>query len=86
MPRTFIEDYVPDEFRRPFAEHLKREHAPVTSFVKDLGDIQGRVSRHSFKTKRGAVLTVPSEDVEELVDITANRIIVNDQLTSINRK
>jgi hypothetical protein len=86
VPKTFIEEYVPAALQKPFAAHLKAEHAPVTSFVKDLADIQGRVSRHSFKTKRGAVVTVPSEEVEELVDVTANRIVVNDQLTSINRK
>lgn len=86
VPKTFIAEYVPTNLQKAFTEHLKHENAPMTAFTKDLSDIDGRIRRHSFKTKRGAVLMVPSDSVEELVDVEPERIVVNDQLASINRK
>lgn len=86
VPRTFIAEYVPDGLQKAFSMHLKSDNAPTTSFIKDLADIEGRIKRHSYKTKRGAVVMVPSESVADLVDVRPDRIVVKDELVSINRK
>jgi hypothetical protein len=86
VPRTFITEYVPDELQRAFTEHLRSENAPITAFVKDLTDIEGRIKRHSYKTTRGAVVLVPSDQVEDLIEVTVDRIVVKDRVTSINPK
>jgi hypothetical protein len=85
-PRTFIADYVPKDFRQPLTDHLKATGAPMNAFTKDLADIQGRIKRHLYKTKQGALVTVPSDKVGELVDVKAHSIVVKDEVTSINSK
>lgn len=85
VPKKFIEDYVPAELQRPFAERLKADNAPLVAFIKDLSDIEGRIRRHSYRTKQGAIVSVPS-DKANLVDVRANSILVRDEVTSINPK
>jgi len=84
-PRSFIEDFLPADFQKPFREHLKAEHAPLTSFIKDVSDIEGRLRRYSYRTKRGAIVSVPSENAD-MVDVKPEQIIVNDSLETVDRK
>jgi hypothetical protein len=85
-PKSFITDYVPSDLRQPLTDHLKADNAPLTGFPKDLSDIEGRIRRHSYRTKQGAVVTVPSDKVSDLVDVRAHSIVVKDEVTSINSK
>jgi len=84
-PRTFIEDFVPSDFQKPFREHLKANNSPLTAFTKDLSDIQGRLRRSSYHTQHGAIVSVPSEHAE-MVDVQREQIIVNDSLLTVDRK
>jgi hypothetical protein len=67
-------------------DHLKEADAPLTAFTKDLADIESRVRRHSYRTREGAVVTVPSDRVADLVDVKAHSIVVKDEVLSINSK
>jgi len=84
-PRTFIEEYVPHDFQRPFREHLEAEHVSLSAFPKDLVDIQGRLRRLSYITRHGATVTVPS-DQPQIVDVQPDQIIVNDSLLNVDKK
>jgi hypothetical protein len=86
VPRTFISEYVPTNLRQPLTDHLKEADAPLTAFTKDLADIESRVRRHSYRTREGAVVTVPSDRVADLVDVKAHSIVVKDEVLSINSK
>src|SRR5690606_11357051 len=69
-PRAFIADYVPASLRKALTEHLKGDGAPLNAFQKDLADIAGRMRRHAYRTKHGAIVTVPSDKVADLVQVT----------------
>jgi hypothetical protein len=84
-PRSFIEEYVPEDFHRSFREYLQAERVPLTTFTKDLADIEGRLRRTLYVTRHGAVVTVPSEN-PEIVVVHPEQIIVNDSLTSVDKK
>lgn len=86
VPKSFIAEYVPKDLRQPLTDHLKADDAPMTAFTKDLADIEGRIRRYSYRTKQGAIVTVPSDKVAELVDVKAHSIVVKDEVTSINPK
>jgi hypothetical protein len=49
---------------------------------RQMSGIGGRVKRHLYKTKRGAVVTVPSDKVADLVDVKAHSIVVKDEVAS----
>jgi hypothetical protein len=86
VPKSFIAEYVPGDLRQPLTAHLKAVDAPLTAFTKDLADIEGRIKRYSYRTKQGAIVTVPSDKVADLVDVKAHSIVVKDEVTSINSK
>ena len=86
VPKSFIAEYVPKELRQPLTNHLKAADAPLSAFTKDLADIEGRIRRSSYRTKQGAVVTVPSDKVDDLIDVKAHSIVVKDEVTSINQK
>ena len=86
VPTSFITEYVPDGLQKPFREYLKSQGAPLVAFIKDVVDINSRIKRHSYKTKEGAILSVPSDKVAELVEVKPNRIVVKDEIASINHK
>jgi hypothetical protein len=82
-PRKFIEDYVPSKYRQAYQEFLADSGVSVHSFDKDIADINGRLRRRSFHTAKGAVVTVP-EDEAQLVEVERQRIVVNDELRSVD--
>ncbi len=84
-PQTFIEDCVPSEYHKSFREHLTSNKVPLTSFTKDLSDINSRLRRLAYHTTHGALVSVPVE-VEELVDVAKDRITVRDTLARVGTK
>jgi hypothetical protein len=86
VPKSFISEYVSKELRQSLTDHLKAVAAPLTAFTKDLADIEGRIRRYSYRTRQGAIVTVPSDKVADLVDVRAHSIVVKDEVTSINPK
>lgn len=84
-PRKFIENYVPDVYRKEYGAFLSEAKISLHSFQKDISDIDGRLRRRSFYTSRGVSLTVPV-DAQELVEIGAENILVHDHLQSVAHK
>jgi len=84
-PRAFIEEYVLEDYRQAFLEHLESDRVPMASFTKDLSDIRGRLRHLAYITARGARVSVPAENAE-IVNVTAEQIIVNDALLSVDHK
>lgn len=81
-PRSFIRDYVPDEYRKPFQEHLEAENISLTAFTKDTCDIANSLRRRTFKTTKGGMISVP-EDMAEIVQVRAEDILVKDTVSKV---
>ncbi len=84
-PKRFIEECVPDKYRKAYELFLKESGAPLHKFEKDIADIKGRLRRRAYHTEKGVSVTVPEEEVQ-LVEVEKQKIIVHDQLISIDRK
>jgi hypothetical protein len=83
-PKRFIEDCVPGEYRKPYESFLKERGVALTPFQKDTADIKPRLRRRSFHTTKGVSVTVPEEEAQ-LVEIAKQKIVVHDELLSIDR-
>jgi len=83
-PKTFIEEYVPDEVKGLYQEFLGERKISLTSFHKDLMDIQSKLRRRTFLSERGVVVSAPESD-EELVTVTEENIVVQDKLKKVGR-
>lgn len=83
-PRSFIENYVPQDLQVDFKEHLKSSNS-LNTFRKDVSDITSRLRTSAYLTAHGVRVSVPSDNAQ-MVDVGPERIIVNDLLVSINRK
>jgi len=83
-PKQFIEEYVPDEYQKPFKEHLQIQNISLTAFEKDVSDIKHRLRRRAYLTASGAVISVPEEAVD-LVEIKPQQVIVNDTVTKVSK-
>lgn len=84
-PRRFIEEYVPADYHKAFREHLESAGVALASFAKDLSDIRSHLRRRAYHTPRGAVVSVPADDVG-LVEVKERRIIVNDTVLKVDHK
>ena len=81
-PRTFIEEYVPEDYQTPFREHLEIEHIPLTAFTKDLSDIESKLQRRSYQTKKGGMISVPAE-FADIIEIRPEDILVKDSVLKV---
>ena len=81
-PRAFIEEYVPDEYRKPFREHMETHKVTLASFQKDTSDISNRLRRRSLETKNNVMVSVP-EDLSELVTVSDDQIVVHDTVIRV---
>jgi hypothetical protein len=84
-PKKFIEDCVPDKYRKAYENFLTERGVSLHEFHKDITDIKGRLRRRAYHTEKGVSITVPEEQVQ-LVEVAKRQIVVNDQLISIDRK
>lgn len=83
-PTSFIQNYVPDDYRPDFKEHLQSGNALAT-FTKDTSDIGSRLRTSAYLTAHGVRVSVPAEN-SEMVNVSQHQIIVNDSLLSVDRK
>lgn len=81
-PKTFIEEYIPELYQKQFKDHLQSERVPLSSFTKDLSDIQNSLRRRAYQTKRGAMISVP-EDSNDMIIVGSDKITVNDPLVKV---
>ena len=84
-PRKFIQDSVPAAFRAPYAEFLGKRRVSLRAFRKDTSEIKSRLRRKALLTSCGIRVVVPEEQ-DRLVDVEAHKIVVNDQLESVDHK
>jgi hypothetical protein len=83
-PRKFVEDCLPDTYRKRYEEFLKERSLSLHAFQKDTADIANRLRRRSFHTAKGVSVTVPEEEAQ-LVEVAKQRIVVHDELLTIDR-
>ena len=83
-PPRFVEDFVPVEYQKSFRDHLIEHSVPMAQISKDVEDIRGRLRQQAFVTAKGARVTVPAESAG-IVEVTSEKIIVNDELSRVDR-
>jgi len=83
-PRKFIEECVPEKYQTMYEGFLKDKGVSLHAFQKDTADIQTRLRRRSFHTAKGVTVTVPEEEAR-LVEVAKQKIVVHDELLTIDR-
>lgn len=83
-PKKFKEDCIPDDYQAKYETFLKDRSVGLQAFPKDTVDIHNRLRRRLYHTAKGVSVTVPEEE-SQLVEIAKQRIIVHDELTSVDR-
>ncbi len=81
-PRSFIRDFVPDEYRTQFREHLETESISLSAFTKDTCDIATKLQRRTFQTTKGGMISVPV-DLAEIVEVRTRDILVKDTVSKV---
>ncbi|MCU7866023.1 MAG: nucleoid-associated protein [Candidatus Thiodiazotropha sp. (ex Lucinoma borealis)] len=85
VPKTFIIDYIPDDYRNEYKDFLKNNGVPTHSFEKDTSDIKSKLRTKSLHTTKGVTVTLPVEE-EQLVEIETEQIVIHDLLQNIANK
>ncbi len=81
-PQTFIQDFVPEEYQGPYREYLQAAKIPLAQFRKDVGDIKHNLERKLYKTKKGGMISVPT-DVDDFLEVRPDDILVKDTLAKV---
>ena len=81
-PQSFIQEYIPSDFKKGFREHLKTEGIPLTAFKKHTSDIQGKLKRRAYETTKGGFISVP-EEIADIVEIRPHDILVKDSVLNV---
>jgi hypothetical protein len=81
-PQTFIQDFVPEDYQQPYRDHLETARIPLAQFRKDVSDIQTNLDRKLYKTKKGGMISVPS-DVENWLEVRPEDILINDTVAKV---
>jgi hypothetical protein len=81
-PTTFIQEFVPQEYRKLFREHLETNNVPITAFRKDVEDITSSLQRRAFRTTKGGMISVPA-DIADIIEIRPNDILVKDTVAKV---
>jgi hypothetical protein len=84
-PKTFINEYIPEEHQQPFRVFLEERNVSLRQFGLDISEIEGKLRRKSYITPKGAVVTAPADE-PDLVTVQKHRIIVNDTLSRVSKK
>ncbi|MCU7942658.1 MAG: nucleoid-associated protein [Candidatus Thiodiazotropha sp. (ex Cardiolucina cf. quadrata)] len=85
VPKTFIIDYIPDDYRNEYQDFIKNNGVPMHSFEKDTSDIKSKLRTKSLHTAKGVTVTLPVEE-EQLVEIETEQIVIHDLLQNIANK
>jgi hypothetical protein len=81
-PKKFVEDYIPEEHRDAFREHLVAQHVTMKQFPIDITEIKSHLKRRSLQTSTGVRITVPPE-ADEVVDVQQNHVMIADTVVSV---
>jgi hypothetical protein len=83
-PKTFIQEFVPEELKKTYREYLEEQSVPLVSFHKDVADIKNKLRRRTFLSEQGVVVSAPEES-EDLVKVSEESILVQDRLKRVGR-
>jgi hypothetical protein len=81
-PQAFIQEYVPNEYRELYTEHLQANNIALTAFHKDIEDIQSSLQRRAYRTTKGGIISVPA-DVADIIEIRPEDILVRDTVAKV---
>jgi hypothetical protein len=81
-PTTFIQEFVPKEYRKLFREHLETNNVPLTAFRKDVENIESSLQRRAYRTTRGGMISVPA-DIADIIEIRPEDILVRDTVAKV---
>lgn len=84
-PRKFIEECLPDSYRTSYEGLLTSRGVSLQAFPKDIADIKNRLRKRAYHTEKGVSVIVPEEQAE-VVEVAKQRIVVHDQLASVDRR
>jgi hypothetical protein len=80
--KNFLEEHLPESYRRQFRDHLKADNIPIASFKKDLQDIDNKLKRHVYMTRSGAMVSVPESHLE-VIEVNDESIIIRDTVSRV---
>ncbi|MGO9209425.1 MAG: nucleoid-associated protein [Terriglobales bacterium] len=81
-PKTFIQEFVPEEYQEQFREHLNVNNVPLSAFKKDIADIESKLQRRAYQTTKGGMISVPAE-IADIVVIRPEDILVKDTVAKV---
>ena len=81
-PKGFLENHLPPEYRLQFKDHLLADSIPLSSFRKDLQDVNNRLKRHVYMTKSGAMVSVPESHLE-VMEVTEESNTIRDTVSRV---
>jgi hypothetical protein len=84
VPKVFIQEYVPDEFKNTYREFLEERHVSLAVFPKDTVDIKSKLTRSTYLSEKGVMVSAPTAS-EELITVTDETIVVQDRLKRVGR-
>jgi hypothetical protein len=84
VPQTFIQEYVPTEFKKNYREFLEERHVSLNMFHKDTVNIKSKLTRSTYLSERGISISAPAAS-EELIKVTDETIVVQDKLKRVGR-
>lgn len=84
-PKKFIEDCVPETYRKPYEDYLKQRNISLQAFHKDIADIDRRLRRRLYHTEKGVSVAVPEAEIE-LVEVDNHKLVVHDRVIGVDRQ
>jgi 37-kD nucleoid-associated bacterial protein len=81
-PKTFIQEFIPQDYQELFREHLETNRISLSAFSKDVQDIESSLQRRAYRTTKGGMISVPA-DVADIVEIRAKDILVKDTVAKV---
>lgn len=73
---------MPPDHQQAFTDYLGEHHIALRQFDIDISAIERRLRRRSFHTIKGVTVTVSIDD-PSIVEVEAERIVVNDVVTKV---
>lgn len=82
VPTGFIQEFVPKAYRQLYRDHLETNNVPLTSFRKDVENIESSLQRRAYRTTKGGMISVPA-DVADIIEIRPEDILVRDTVAKV---
>jgi hypothetical protein len=81
-PKRFIEACVPPAIQDSFKKYMEKRNIALKQFELNTSEISRYLRKRSIQTSQGVRVTIPT-DSENLVDVKANRIVIDDKVLNV---